>query len=197
MAPGYACAPRAEWLRCYRNTVLPKGAHLWYKGGDGLWWLGKSVRVRRRMGYTWSDFWTIRGRSSSLFPRRATRPQRGPYEVLGACKFTRPARSLGGVQRNVDDSRGAAVISSLSRRRRAQQFYGFLGSPPWVTSGSFCVLGFEFTPWVAPGLFWVLGSAFSLWVVPGAFCVLRSSSCLLYTSPSPRDRQKSRMPSSA
>ena len=26
---------------------------------------------------------------------------------------------------------------------------------------------------------------------------LRSSSCLLYTSPSPRDRQKSRMPSSA
>ena len=50
--------------------------------------LEKSVRVRRRMGYTWSDFWTIRGRSSSLFSRRATRPQRGPYEVLGACRFT-------------------------------------------------------------------------------------------------------------
>ena len=46
--------------------------------------LEKSVRVRRRIGYTWSEFWTIRGRSSSLFPRRATRRQRGSYEVLGA-----------------------------------------------------------------------------------------------------------------
>ena len=41
MAPGYACAPRAEWLRCYRHTVLPKGAHVSYKSDDGLWWLGK------------------------------------------------------------------------------------------------------------------------------------------------------------
>ena len=68
-----------------------------------------------------------------------------------------------GVQRNVDDSRGAAVISSLSRRRRARQFSGFLGSPPWITSGSFCVLGFEFSPWVVPGAFRVLrSSSFSL-----------------------------------
>ena len=29
------------------------------------------------------------------------------------------------------------------------------------------------------------------------FCMLESGFCLLYTSPSPRDRQKSRMPSSA
>jgi len=68
------------------------------------------------------------------------------------------------------------VISWLSRRRRARLFSGFLGSPPWITSGTFCVLGFEFTPWVAPGLFCVLGSAFPLWVFPGAFCILRSSS---------------------
>ena len=71
------------------------------------------------------------------------------------------------------------MISSLSRRRRARQFSGFLGSPPRITSGSFCVLGVEFTPWAAPGLFCVLGSAFSLWVVPGAFCVLRSFIFLL------------------
>ena len=32
----------------------------------------------------------------SLFPRRATRPQRRPYEVFGACRSTKPARSLGG-----------------------------------------------------------------------------------------------------
>ena len=30
--------------------------------------LEKSLRVRRRMGYTWPEFWTIRGRSSSSFP---------------------------------------------------------------------------------------------------------------------------------
>ena len=41
LTPGYACVPRAEWLRRYRDTVLPKGAHFWYKGDDGLWWLGK------------------------------------------------------------------------------------------------------------------------------------------------------------
>ena len=41
MAPGYACAPRTEWRRLYRDTVLPKGAHVWYKGDDGLCLLGK------------------------------------------------------------------------------------------------------------------------------------------------------------
>ena len=37
LAPGYACVTRAEWLRRYRDTGLPKGAHCWYKGDDGLW----------------------------------------------------------------------------------------------------------------------------------------------------------------
>ena len=96
LAPGYACVPHGEWLRRYHGTVLPKGAHVSYKGDDGLWWFRKSVRVRRGMEYTWSDFWTTRGRSSSLFPQCATRPQRGPYEVLGACRFTKPARSREG-----------------------------------------------------------------------------------------------------
>ena len=41
MAPGYVCVPRTEWLRRYRDTVLPKGAYFWYKDDDGLWWLGK------------------------------------------------------------------------------------------------------------------------------------------------------------
>ena len=27
LAPGYTCVPRGEWLRRYRDTVLPKGAH--------------------------------------------------------------------------------------------------------------------------------------------------------------------------
>ena len=58
--------------------------------------LEKSARVRRRIEYTWSDFWTSWGRSSFLSFGRATRPQRGPYEVLGASRSTNPAHSLGG-----------------------------------------------------------------------------------------------------
>ena len=41
LAPGYGCVPRAEWLHRYRDTVPPKGAHVWYKGNDGLRWIGK------------------------------------------------------------------------------------------------------------------------------------------------------------
>ena len=33
---GYACITRMEWIRRFRGTVLPKGAHVWYKGDDGL-----------------------------------------------------------------------------------------------------------------------------------------------------------------
>ena len=58
--------------------------------------LEKSVRERPTMGSTWSDFWTIRGRLNSLFPRRGTQPRRGPYEVLGVYRFMPLARSLKG-----------------------------------------------------------------------------------------------------
>ena len=36
LTPGYACIPRADWFRRYHDTVLPKGAHFWHKGDDGL-----------------------------------------------------------------------------------------------------------------------------------------------------------------
>ena len=41
LAPGYACVSRADWLHRHHDTVLLKGDHVWYKGNDGLWWLGK------------------------------------------------------------------------------------------------------------------------------------------------------------
>ena len=50
---------------------------------------------------------------------------------------------------------------------------------------SYQVVGADWARWVALGLPWL-----ELWAGLGLFC-------LLYTSPSPRDRQKSRMPSSA
>ena len=93
LAPGYACVPRAKWLHRYRDTVLPKGAHFGTRAMMGCRGLEKSARVRRRKEYTWSDFWTTRGRSGFLSPRHATQPQRGPYEVLGASRSTKPARS--------------------------------------------------------------------------------------------------------
>ena len=70
----------ATTIRCSpREPTFGTRATMGYGG------LEKCVRVRRRMEYTWSDFWTTRGRSSSLF-LRATRPQRRPYEVLGVCR---------------------------------------------------------------------------------------------------------------
>ena len=142
MAPGYACAPRADWVRCYRDTVLPKGAHVWYTGDDGLWWLRKiSANTTEDGVYLVRILNDPRPFKLPLFPARYTTSAgaaRGSWclQVHVASAFPR------GVQRNVDDPSGAAVISSLSRHRRARQFYDFLSSPPWITSGSFCVLGF-------------------------------------------------------
>ena len=42
-----------------------------------------------------------------------------------------------------------------------------------------------------------LGNTFHLMLRPGTEIIKQHGDCLLYTSPSPRDRQKSRMPSSA
>ena len=36
LAPGNGGVPRADWLSRYHDTVLPKGAHVWYKEVDGL-----------------------------------------------------------------------------------------------------------------------------------------------------------------
>ena len=88
LAPGHFCVPRAEWLRRSRDTVLPKGAHFLYKGDDGLWWLGKISVSATEDGVYLVRCLAARGRSSFLSPWRATRPQRGPYEVLGASRST-------------------------------------------------------------------------------------------------------------
>ena len=37
LVPGYGCVPHAEWFGRYSATVLPNGAHLGYKGDDGVW----------------------------------------------------------------------------------------------------------------------------------------------------------------
>ena len=89
LALGHGCVPHAEWLSRYNATVLLNGAHVRYKGDDGLWWLlGRPARTRLRMGYIWCAFWMTRDRSIFLFHRRATRLRRELYEILGVCKYT-------------------------------------------------------------------------------------------------------------
>ena len=95
LAPGYACIPRAEWLRRYHDTVLPKGAHFWYKGADGLRWLGKISASTTEDKVYLVRFLDDPGPIKLPLPRRATQIRRGPYESLGDCKLTSPVRFLG------------------------------------------------------------------------------------------------------
>ena len=111
LAPGYACVPRADWLRRYHDTVLTKGAHFWYKGDDGLWWLGKisasTIEDKVYLVHFLDDPGPIK---LPLPPARyttSTGAVRGSWrlQVHIASRFPR------GIQRNVDESRGAAVAS--------------------------------------------------------------------------------------
>ena len=88
LAPGYGCVPLVEWLSRYSVTVLPNEAHFWYKGDDGLWWLGKISASTTTDGVYLVRFWITRDRSSFPFRRRATRARRELYEVLGVYKYS-------------------------------------------------------------------------------------------------------------
>ena len=109
--PGYACVPRAEWLRRYRDTVLPKGAHFWYKGDDGLWWLGKITASTTEDGVYLVRLLDDPGPFKLPLPparyMNSTGAVRGSWclQVHEASAYPR------GIQRNVDESRGAAVVS--------------------------------------------------------------------------------------
>ena len=96
LAPGYACVPRADGLRRYHDTVFfLKEPTFGTTETTGYVGLEKSARALPRTRYTWPAFWTTRDRLNFLFPRRATRLRREPFEVLGACKFTSSVRFLG------------------------------------------------------------------------------------------------------
>ena len=111
LAPGYACVPRTDWLRRYHDTVLPKGAHFWYKGDDGLWWLGKiSASTTEDKVYLVRFLDDPGPIKLPLPPARhttSTGAVRGSWclQVHIASAFPR------GIQRNVDESRGTAVAS--------------------------------------------------------------------------------------
>ena len=111
LAQGDACVPRADWLRRYHGTVLPKGAHFWYKGDDGLWWLGKiSASTTEDKVYLVRFLDDPEPIKLPLPPARyttSTGAVRGSWclQVHITSAFPR------GIQRNVDESRGATVAS--------------------------------------------------------------------------------------
>ena len=111
LAPGYAYVSRTDWLHRYHDTVLPKGAHVWYKGEDGLWWLGKfSASTTEDKVYLvrfLDDPGPIKLPPLPARYTTSTRAVRGSWclQVHIGSAFPR------GVQRNVDESRGAAVAS--------------------------------------------------------------------------------------
>ena len=111
LAPGYGCVPRTEWLSLYSTTVLPNGARFWYKGDDGLWWLGKISASTTTDGVYLVRFWDdpvpIKLPFTPARYKASTGAVRGSWcpQVHLASTFAR------GVQRNVYESRGAAVDS--------------------------------------------------------------------------------------
>ena len=117
LAQGYDCVPRAEWLRRYSTTVLPNGAHFWYKGDDGLWWLGKISASTTAKGVCLVRFLDDPGPIKLPLPPARYTTSTGA--VRGSwCPQVHLARAFArGVQRNVDESRGAAVDSWFSHQR--------------------------------------------------------------------------------
>ena len=73
LASGYGCVLHADWFRRHNTTVLPNGAHLWYKGDDGLRWLGKIRATTTTEGVYLVRFFCMTRDRSSFFLRRATR----------------------------------------------------------------------------------------------------------------------------
>ena len=68
LAPGYACVPRADWLRRYHDTMLPKEAYFGTIKTMGYGGLEKSARAQPRTRYTWFAFWTTRDQLTSSSP---------------------------------------------------------------------------------------------------------------------------------
>ena len=90
------CYPRQLAPPLPRHSVcFLREPTFWTRERMGYGGLEKLGRAQPRTRYTWSAFWTTRGRLNFLFPQRATRLRREPYGALGACKFTSPARFLG------------------------------------------------------------------------------------------------------
>ena len=110
LVPGYACVPGAEWLHRYRDTVLPKGAHVWYKGDDGLWWPGKIIASTTKNGVYLVRFLDDSGPIKLPIPPTRYTTSTGAVRSSWRLQVHETSAFSRGIQRNVDDSRCAAVV---------------------------------------------------------------------------------------
>ena len=113
LAHGYGCVPRAEWLSRYSTTVLPNGAQFWYKGDDGLWWLGKisTSTSTSTKGVYLVRFLDDPGPIKLSFPGARYMTLAGAVRGSWCLQVHLVSAFARGVQRNVDESRGEAVDS--------------------------------------------------------------------------------------
>ena len=95
LTPGYACVSAPIGFVATTTQYFLRELTFGTRETMGYGGLEKLARALPRTRYTWSAFWTTRDRLNFLFPRRATRLRREPYEALGACQFTSPVRCLG------------------------------------------------------------------------------------------------------
>ena len=143
LAPGYTCVPRADWLRRYHDTVLPKGAHFWYKGDDRSRWLGKISASTTEDKIYLVRFLDDPGPIELPLPparyTASTGAVRGSWclQVHIASAFPR------GIQPNVDESRGAAVTSRLPSRHRSPIVLHFVWVMRFESSSLGCLWCFE------------------------------------------------------
>ena len=109
LAHGYGCVPRSEWLSRYSTTVLPNGAHFWYKVDDGLWWLGKISASTTTKGVYLVRFLDDPGPIKLPLPPVRYTTSTGTLRGSWCLQVPLSSAFARGVQRNVDESRGAAV----------------------------------------------------------------------------------------
>ena len=111
LAPGYACVPRADWLRRHHDTLIPKGAHFWYKGDDGLSWLGKISASTSEDNVYRVRFLDDPGPIKIPLPPAHYTTSTGAVRSSCCLQVHIASAFPRGIQRNVDESRGAAVAS--------------------------------------------------------------------------------------
>ena len=137
LAPGYILVPRDLWLCTFSSTLLPPGAHLWYKARDGLWWLGKIAH--RTTSDPPSETPSYSSSNNTYIVRFLDDP--GPIKInLWSAHYTTSSTAnygswcllrlktgslARGVIRNSDASRGASTASSA----RHEQFSDFVRAP--------------------------------------------------------------------
>ena len=109
LSPGYLLVTRQAWIRSFSGSILPVGAHFWYKARDHHWWLGKiSAHTTTTATYIvrfLDDPGPVKLKLSSSNYSTTIGAERSKW-----CLQTRQGRALQhGILRNVDESRGVGL----------------------------------------------------------------------------------------